>query len=98
MCCFFITLFALGPRFAFLIYWMIYPKIVANTFDTFIIPLLGFIFLPWTTLMVVIVAGANGIVGWDWLWVALSVAADVASYTSAAMKRKEVPYYPETAI
>jgi hypothetical protein len=95
MCCFFVTLFALGPRFAFLVYWIVQPAMVDLAFKGWVAPLLGLIFAPWTTLMVAIVAGVNGIVGWDWLWVGLAIAADIATYASGAYKRKEVPYYPE---
>lgn len=93
MCCFFLTLLFLGPRFAFLIYWLFRPTYVAAVFNTWIWPLLGLIFLPWTTLMWVLVYGANGIVGFDWVWVGLAVVADIVTYTSGAYKRKDVPYY-----
>ncbi len=56
MCCIFTTLLFFGPRLAFLIYWLIWPTRVYAVLDTWIIPLLGLIFLPWTTLMYVIVA------------------------------------------
>jgi len=97
MCCFFITLFALGPRFAFLIYWLIRPVYIDQVFNTWIWPLLGLIFLPWTTLMWVIVYGTNGIIGFDWVWVGLSLIADIATYTSGAYKRKDAPFYPTSA-
>ena len=97
MCCFFLTLMFFGPRLAFLIYWLIRPTYISMVFQTWIWPLLGLIFLPWTTLMWVLVYGANGIVGFDWLWIALALFADIASYAGGAYKRKDVPYYPSTA-
>lgn len=97
MCCFFISLFALGPRFAFLVYWLIRPGYVNTVFNTWFWPLLGLIFLPWTTLMWVLVYGVNGIIGFDWVWVGLALVADIATYTSGAYKRKSIPYYPENA-
>jgi hypothetical protein len=93
MCCFFIALVTLGPRFGFLLYWLVRPGVVQATFQTWIWPLLGLIFLPWTTLMYVFVSGINGIVGIDWLWIGLAVVADVASYSASAYKRKQVPGY-----
>ena len=43
--------------------------------------------------MYVIVYGANGIVGWDWLWLGLGLVADIASYSGGAWKRKDIPGY-----
>jgi hypothetical protein len=86
-----------GPRLAMLVYWLIDPVRVQIAFSGWIVPLLGLIFLPWTTLMYVLVYGANGIVGFDWVWLALAVALDVATYTGNAAKRKSVPGYPSSA-
>ena len=99
MCCFFLVLLFLGPRFGFLIYWLtaVGRVQIELAFDTWIIPLLGVIFLPWTTLMWTFVHGANGMVGFDWVWVILALVVDIATYTSGAYKRKAIPYYPETA-
>ena len=98
MCCFFLGLLFFGPRLAFLIYWLIpFGRIqISLAFNTWIWPLLGLIFLPWTTLIYTIVYGANGPVGFDWLWIGLGLLADIASYTSGAYKRREIPYYPAT--
>lgn len=78
MCYFFASLFFLGPRFAFLIYWLIpNGRLRINTaFNTFFWPLLGLIFLPWTTLTYTIVYG-GGIYGFDWLWLGLALLAGV---------------------
>ena len=98
MCCFFLTLLFLGPRLAFLVYWLIAPLRVQASFNNFNFPWLvgiaGLVFLPWTTLMYVIVYPLNG---WDWLWIGLAIAVDIFSYSSGVYKRKSVPYYPETA-
>ena len=55
MCCFFTTLLLLGPRAGILIWWLVNPVRWQATFPSFIWPLLGFIFVPWTTLMYVLV-------------------------------------------
>jgi hypothetical protein len=46
---------------------------------SFIWPLLGFLFLPWTVLMYVLVA-RGGIGGFDWIWLGLGLLADIGSY------------------
>ena len=92
MCCFFTALVFFGPRLAFLVWWILQPARISAAFNTFIWPLLGLIFLPWTTLMYLIVF-PGGVNGWDWLWIGLGVVADIASYGSSAYNRKQVPYY-----
>lgn len=98
MCCFFLTLMFLGPRFGFLIYWLLAPIRVNAAINAFNFPWLvgiaGLIFLPWTILMYAIVFPLNG---WDWLWIGLAVAADIFTYVGSAEKRKSVPYYPSSA-
>jgi hypothetical protein len=92
MCCFLSTLWLLGPRFAFLIYWLI-PwgrlKITA-AFDTFIWPFLGLIFLPWTTLMYTLIFP---IVGFDWVWLGLAFLADISAYAAGAARRRDASFY-----
>lgn len=53
--------------------------------------MLGIIFLPWTTIMFVIVA-PGGVVGWDWLWIGLMFVADIFWYAGGA-GRKRIPSY-----
>ena len=92
MCCFFATLLFFGPRLAFLIYWLFPAGAVKINlaFNTFIWPLLGLIFLPWTTLMYVIIFPINS---FDWLWLGIALFADIAGYAGGAYNRKQVPGY-----
>ena len=95
MCCFFAALMFLGPRFAFLIYWIIAPVRVNFTLASlnfpFLVSMLGLIFLPWTLLMWVVIFPLNG---WDWIWLGFGVMADVASYIGSNHNRTNVPGYP----
>lgn len=45
---------AFAPRLVLIIMWIVGPRVNA-AFDTFIVPLLGLIFLPYTTIMYVLV-------------------------------------------
>ena len=62
-------------------------------FSSFIIPCLGFLFLPFTTLMyVLLIQGAGGIQGLDWLWLIVAVVLDIASIGAAgASNRDRIP-------
>ncbi|MEJ2710496.1 MAG: hypothetical protein P8074_22990 [Anaerolineales bacterium] len=93
MCCFITTLFLLGPRVAVLIWWLLRPAYFMFIFNTWIWPLLGLIFLPWATLMYVIVA-PGGIIGFDWLWIGLAVLADLSTYAGGGYgNRDRIPGY-----
>ena len=56
-------------RIMLLFAWLARPVMMDATFGSFIIPCLGFLFLPFTTLMYVfLVQGVGTIQGLDWLW------------------------------
>ena len=88
MCCFFTTLVFLGPRAAILIWWLVNPVRWQATFDSFIWPLLGFLFVPWATLMYVLVA-PGGVVGFDWVWLGLAVLADISMYAGGGYGNRD---------
>ena len=74
MCCAFLMLVLLGPRIVGVFWWIFQPLRWQSAFSSFlgggnlwwIWPVLGIVFLPWTTIMYVIVA-PGGIDSWDWL-------------------------------
>src|SRR5512136_2157858 len=87
---------ALLPAFSrmmLLMYWISRPVQMNLAFNTFILPCLGFIFLPFTTLMYVwLIQGVGGIQGLDWLWLILAVLLDVVSVAGAgAANRNRIP-------
>ena len=93
MCCLFTTLFLLGPRAAGVVWWIINPVRWELAFDSFIWPILGILFLPWTTLMYVIVAPL-GVVGFDWVWIVLGVIFDIGMYVGGGYgNRDRIPGY-----
>lgn len=99
MCCF-LTLFMLfGPRLAGIFWWIAQPLRwvgQVGAFDTWLWPVLGLVFLPFTTLMYVAIA-PGGIGGWDWLWMGIAVLADVGSYGGGGYgNRQRIPGYGNT--
>ena len=82
--CFFLSLLFLGPRFVLFIWWLVNPVMWNAVFDTWLLPVLGIVFLPWTTLMFVFL-GPGGITGFEWLWMGLGLTADVFSYGGGAV-------------
>lgn len=88
MCCLLLVMLAIGPRFALLLTW-IFGDRVELAFDSWVWPLLGLLFLPWTTLAYVLVWSRSGLSGGEWVVVAIGFAADILTYTSrAAMQRR----------
>lgn len=94
MCCFATTLILLGPRIAILVWWLFRPAFFNAMFATWLWPLLGLIFLPWTLLMYLIV-GVNGVIGFDWVWLGLALVADLASYGGGAWGNKDMMPGPQ---
>ncbi len=85
-CCLFAILLAGMPRLGLLLWWVFQPIRVQSAFHSFIGPLLGLIFLPWTTIMFVLVA-PGGVNGLDWVWLAIGLFADIATYVGNARAR-----------
>ena len=84
----FLTTLFFGPRAALVIWWLINPNRFSDAFSEWIIPVLGILFLPWTTLTYVIIYSSfNGVNGFEWLFLALGFFADLASYGSSARRR-----------
>jgi hypothetical protein len=88
---------AFAPRLVIILAWLFSDRWDA-VWDTWIWPLLGFIFLPYTTIMYVLVWNiATGVSGWDWLWIGLGVLLDIMKWAQIANNRRGVPGYPEGA-
>ena len=88
---------AFAPRLVILLAWLFSDR-WDLVWDTWIWPLLGFVFLPYTTIMYVLVWNiAAGVSGWDWLWIGLGLLLDIMKWAQIANNRREVPGYPEGA-
>ena len=94
MGCLFVMFAGVFPRLALFMVWVARPKMVEAAFDTWIWPLLGLIFLPFATLMYVILWRAGGISGGDWFWVILAGLLDLAHWGTSWTQRQQVPGYP----
>lgn len=80
MCCVLTTLLMAGPRLAIIIWWLVNSARFRLAFDTWVLPILGILFAPWTTLAYVLVA-PSGVHGLDWVWIILGILIDLGSYT-----------------
>ena len=88
--CLFAILAGLAPRLAFAIFWIARPNQVAAAFgDVLLWPLLGLVFLPFTTLMYTILWGPGGLAGGDWIWVGIAFVLDLGHYTYSAYGNRD---------
>lgn len=97
MGCLFAIFAGFFPRIADFILWIARPNLFLAPFGgNWLWPLLGILFLPFTTLMYVIMwTPGIGIVGFEWFWLALAVFLDVShGLMSLRTNRERVPGYP----
>jgi hypothetical protein len=78
----FVALFA---RLALLVVWLSTPLIYRAFHGGWLLPLLGILFLPITTLTYVLVYYISGsVTGWGWLWVVLAFLLDLGANSAPA--------------
>ena len=77
---------ALLARIALLVVWLSTPYVTRTFHGAWLLPLLGLLFLPITTLVYVLVftLSSNGVTGWNWLWIVLAVLLDLGAHGAPA--------------
>jgi hypothetical protein len=86
MCCLLSALVVIGARGVLFLVWLFQPVRWNAAFDGFsiLVPLLGFLFLPWTTLMYVLVA-PSGVDTVDAIGLVLALVLDIGSYAAGGV-------------
>jgi len=80
------------PRLALLIVWIARPALVGAAFNTFLLPLLGIIFLPFATpIYVILYTPGVGLTGFEWLWVLLAALFDIGHWAASYTQRNQIP-------
>ena len=85
---------AAAPRFFLILAWIFSPRWPIVWGGDFLVPLLGIVFLPFTTVMYMLTWSPFGVQGSDWLWIGLGLVIDLANYGQAAANRRNLPGYP----
>lgn len=86
MGCLIFLLALIGPRVALFFTWA-FTTYVDRAFDSFVVPVLGFVFLPWTTLVYALAYDGRDVSPIGWLFVAVALFADMSSYGASARSR-----------
>ena len=95
MCgCFVLALGAFAPRLALALMALFNDEITKAFDGSWLVPFIGWIFLPYSTLTFVLIHWyAGDVVGFAWLFVALAFIADLGSYVSSWTRRQQAVTY-----
>jgi hypothetical protein len=85
----FIALLALVSARLALFFIAIFSDLLSNAFDSWVVPLLGFFLLPWTTLAYAVMwDSAHRVNGFEWFIVVLAFLVDLGSYAGGDRVRR----------
>ena len=88
MPCLAAALAIISPRLAIIFVWL-FSDILSRSMDSWVLPLIGFFILPWTTLAYAVMwdIGTNNVTGFEWFVVGLAFLADIGSYVGGKRAR-----------
>ena len=88
MPCLVVLLALISPRLALFCLWL-FSDVLGDAYDSWIVPLIGFFVLPWTTLAYagMYVSGANVVFGFEWFIVGFAFVVDVFSWLGGRARR-----------
>ena len=94
MACAIVLLGVIGPRAALIFWWVADPARWMATFSGAFVPVVGFLFLPWTTIMYILF-WSNGLPPIGWLAVLLGIVLDLGTYGGGALgtRKAEETHY-----
>jgi apolipoprotein N-acyltransferase len=90
MGCFLALLALISPRLV-LVVLAIFSNVLSRAFDSWIIPLLGFFLLPWTTLSYAAFwdwGPGHHVVGIEWFFIALAFFIDLSAWFGGQRARR----------
>jgi hypothetical protein len=68
--------------------WL-FSDLLSSSFDGWLLPLLGFFLLPWTTLAYALLwASSDGVLGIEWFFVALAFLVDIGAFAGGGRRRR----------
>jgi hypothetical protein len=69
--------------------WL-FSDLLSRAFEGWIVPLLGFFLLPWTTLAYAAMwASSDGVKGFEWFIVVLAFLIDIGAFAKGSRRRTE---------
>ncbi len=92
MGCLFALIIMLSPRFGIILLWA-FTDIVSRAYNGILLPLIGLVVAPWTTLFYMLVASTGPVNFGGWLFVGIGALMDIANYSQSYVYRSQVPSY-----
>jgi hypothetical protein len=88
MGCLVALLALISPRLALFALWL-FTDLLSDAYDDWILPVLGFFFLPWTTFAYAVMwwAGDDRVTGFEWFLVILAFLVDLGSWAHGNRQR-----------
>jgi hypothetical protein len=93
MVCLFAIMLLAGPRAAGVLWWIVDPDRWDDSFGSLIWAILGLIFLPWFTLVFVLVAPTGVVTLLDAAVLVAALMLDFASLFGGYLRRQSMPGY-----
>lgn len=82
---------AFAPRLVLILAWIFGRRWDLVWQGNVILPLLGILFLPYTTVMYILVWSPAGLSGFDWVWLGLGVLLDIMKWSQIVRNREGIP-------
>ena len=88
MACLALVLALISPRLALIGMWL-FSDLLSRSLDSWLLPLIGFFLLPWTTLAWAVMwdIGTNEVTGFEWAVVVLAFLGDLGAYGAGNRRR-----------
>jgi hypothetical protein len=89
MGCLLALLALISPRLVLFLLW-VFDDVLGDAFDTWVIPVLGFLLLPWTTLAYVALwewGAGTGVTGFEWFFVVFAFLVDLGAMNGGQQAR-----------
>lgn len=80
---------SVAPRLVLILAWIFGSRWDRVWDGNWILPILGIIALPYTTIMYMLTWSPGGISGFDWVWLALGVMLDIMKWGQLARSQQE---------
>ncbi len=78
-----------SPRLALIALWL-FGDLLSRSFDSWVVPLLGFFLLPWTTLAYAVMwSSSDRVHGFEWFIVVFAFLIDLGSYAQGQRQRAQ---------